>query len=211
MRRIYFGVIGLAMFVIGLSQGYDWPGRSTISTASGPSCAGAIADGASLGGPFELIDQDGETVRDTDLHGKYQLIYFGFTYCPDTCPVALESMSAALDMTAPDVAAQIQPVFISVDPERDTPAAVKDYIGYFHEDFIGLTGTPDQVKQAADGYGVYYAKAPAEPGDDPQSYLINHVSIIYLMGKDGAYLTHFTHNASPEKMSSALQSCISSF
>lgn len=208
MRRIYFGVIGLAMFIAGVSMGYDWPREHAQSR---PSCGGAIADGASVGGPFELVNQDGETVRDTDLRGKYMLIYFGFTYCPDTCPVALETMSAALDKMDPDIVAQIQPMFISVDPDRDTPQAVKDYIGYFHKYFIGLTGTPAQVKQAADAYGVYYAKAPAAPGDDPQSYLINHVSIIYFMGKDGRYLTHFTHNESPEKISSALQSCVSSF
>ena len=121
--------------------------------------APAIASGEALiGGPFELTDQDGNTVTDQTYKGKLMLIYFGFTYCPDACPTALGVMSAALDKL--DVAAErVVPMLITVDPERDTPAVLKDYVSNFHPRMVGLTGTPEQVAQVAKAYRVFYQKA----------------------------------------------------
>lgn len=139
-----------------------------------------------IGGPFTLTDQDGKTVTDADYRGKYLLIYFGYTYCPDVCPTELGTMARAMDMLGVQ-AEKVQPMFISVDPERDTVAHLKDYVGLFHPNLVGLTGTPEQVKAAAKAYRVYYAKAPQEGGKS-EDYLMDHSSFLYLMGPDGRFL-----------------------
>ncbi|MFC5356746.1 SCO family protein [Azospirillum himalayense] len=139
-----------------------------------------------IGGPFTLTDQDGKTVTDADYRGKYLLIYFGYTYCPDVCPTELGTMARAMDLLGVQ-AEKVQPMFISVDPERDTVAHLKDYVGLFHPNLVGLTGTPEQVKAAAKAYRVYYAKAPQE-GGKPGDYLMDHSSFLYLMGPDGRFL-----------------------
>ncbi|ALJ34721.1 SCO family protein [Azospirillum brasilense] len=139
-----------------------------------------------IGGPFTLTDQDGKTVTDAEYRGKYLLIYFGYTYCPDVCPTELGTMARAMDLLGVQ-ADKVQPMFISVDPERDTVAHLKDYVGLFHPNLVGLTGTPEQVKAAAKAYRVYYAKAPQE-GGKPEDYLMDHSSFLYLVGPDGRFL-----------------------
>src|SRR5580658_10300715 len=111
----------------------------------------------SIGGPFTLTDQDGKTVHDTDFHGKYLLVYFGYTYCPDLCPTGLDGMAHALTQLGPD-ANKVQPIFVTIDPARDTPEKLKDYLASFNPDIVALTGTPEQIADVAREYQVYYAK-----------------------------------------------------
>lgn len=142
--------------------------------------------GASIGGPFELTDSAGETVRWEDFAGKYRMVYFGFTYCPDICPTDVQRMMQGYNAFAkaePDLAAQIAPIFISVDPERDTPQVVGEFTAAFSDKLIGLTGTPEQVKQAADNFRVFYSRGEDTPGG---GYLVDHSAIVYLFGPDGA-------------------------
>ncbi len=163
------------------------------------------ADGqgkAAIGGPFTLVSETGETVTEKDFAGKFLLIYFGYTYCPDVCPTGLTAMAMAMDDLTAEQQANLVPLFISVDPERDTVEAMRDYTAAFHPDLIGLTGSPEQVAAAAKEYKVYYAKA--EQGADAEDYLVDHTAITYLMGPDGAFLTHFSHGTAPEKMAETI-------
>jgi protein SCO1 len=156
--------------------------------------------GLSIGGPFTLTDQNGTARRDGDFRGKLMLVYFGYTYCPDACPTALSDMSRALDLLG-GKAKSVQPIFITVDPARDTPAVLKQYAANFHPGLIALTGSPDAIAAAARGYRVYYKKAD-QNGED---YLVDHSSYIYLMGRDGKYLTHFPPGVSADSMAAAIQ------
>jgi protein SCO1/2 len=156
---------------------------------------------ALVGGPFTLIDHTGKRVTDQDFRGKFLLVFFGFTNCPDVCPTALLVMAAALDKLGPN-AARITPVLISVDPAHDTPAVLATYVASFHPRLVGLTGSQAEIDAVAKAYRVYVKKVP-----DPKStagYTIDHSSIIYVMGPDGAYRSHFTHATSPEVMAERL-------
>jgi cytochrome oxidase Cu insertion factor (SCO1/SenC/PrrC family) len=155
--------------------------------------------GPSVGGPFTLVNHKGETVTEQDFRGKYMLLYFGYTYCPDVCPTALSDMASALDMLGEEKAAKITPVFISVDPARDTPDHLAEYVPFFHPRTVGLTGTEEQIKAVAREYRVYYRKNDPQ-GSDPQDYLVDHTSIIYLVGPDGKLVTHFSHGTDPQAM-----------
>ena len=155
-----------------------------------------------IGGPFTLVDQTGRTRRDTDFRGRLMLIYFGYTYCPDACPTALQIMTVALESVG-DRAADIQPILITIDPGRDTVARLKDYAANFHPRLLALTGSAKAIARAAHGYRVYYATPKDQkPGHD---YLVDHTSIIYLMARDGGYLTHFNHNTSAEAMARVIR------
>lgn len=170
--------------------------------------AGAIAAGevvssgqADIGGPFQLVDQDGRAVDESLLQGKWSLVFFGFTYCPDYCPTTL----AALDATQArlgDKARDLQIVFISVDPERDTPQALKDYLSSdgFPEGVIGLTGTPEQVKAAADAYKAFYQKV-----GEGEGYTMNHSLTVYLMGPDGRFRTAVAEELGPERSAAVIE------
>ncbi|HYB08825.1 MAG TPA: SCO family protein [Alphaproteobacteria bacterium] len=161
-----------------------------------------IASGSALvGGPFTLVDQDGKPRTDAEFRGSLMLVYFGYTYCPDVCPTELQTMSDALDALG-DKAAKVQPIFITVDPERDTPPVVKDYVSHFHPRFIALTGTPSQVDAAEKAYRVYAAKAPSKSGGN--DYLMDHTGLVYLMGRNGKYLTSFTPQTTPQQMAQAI-------
>ncbi|MGE3623656.1 MAG: SCO family protein [Bdellovibrionales bacterium] len=155
----------------------------------------------SIGGPFTLTDQYGRTVHETDYLGKYLLVYFGYTYCPDLCPTGLESMAHALDALGPD-AKQVQPIFITIDPERDTPAKLKEYAASFSPKIVALTGTPDQIAAVAREYQVYYAK-----GDfvDDNQYLMDHSTLIYLMDPKGKFVTTFPDDTDPGVLVDALK------
>ena len=157
---------------------------------------------ALVGGPFTLVDQDGETRTEKDFAGSYMLIYFGYTFCPDVCPTALQVMSHAMDRVKPEIAEKVTPVFITIDPARDTVAQLKSYVGNFHPRLVGLTGTPEQIARAAKAYRVYYGRARGD--ESSTEYLMDHSSVVFLMGPDGAYLTHFTHQTPPDKMAEAL-------
>ena len=157
--------------------------------------------GPALGGAFSLTGSSGRTVTDKDFLGKPMLVYFGYSYCPDVCPFTLQLMAAALDRLGPDKS-RITPVFISVDPQRDTPQVLAQYIRSpgFPENLVGLTGTPTQIADIARKYAVYYKKAGA--GDD---YLVDHTSAIFLMDAHGKYAAVFTHRSSVDDIAKCLR------
>lgn len=154
----------------------------------------------SVGGPFALIDADGMPVTDQDFKGKWMLIYFGYTNCPDACPTALNDMALALDKIG-DKRAKVQPIFITIDPERDTGAVLKDYVKAFGEDFIGLTGDQAALAAAKKAFRVYAKK---EPHENDEGYEMAHSSIIYLMSDTGAFIKVFTHENPPEKIAETM-------
>ncbi len=165
------------------------------------------SSGAALvGGPFELVMHDGTTVTNETFKGEFMLIYFGFTFCPDVCPTELQIMSAALDLIGDD-ADEVRPILISIDPERDTVEAMAQYVSNFHPRMTGLTGTPEQIAGAARAYRVYYERVtdPASNAD----YTMDHSSIIYLMDKDGRFISHFGPGTKPEKMAETIRSALS--
>ena len=162
---------------------------------------GTVSGEALVGGPFQLTDQDGNTVTDQTYQGKLKLIYFGFTFCPDACPTALGVMSAALDKL--DVAGErVVPMLITVDPERDTPPVLKDYVSNFHPRMVGLTGTPEQIAQVAKAYRVYYQKIP---GATAGEYQMDHMLLIYLMDGEGKYLTNFGPQVTPDEIAEEIR------
>jgi len=150
-----------------------------------------------VGGPFELTDHTGHIRTERDFRGQLMLVYFGFTYCPDICPADLQAIGLALDRLGND-AARVQPLFITVDPERDTAAHLAEYVKLFHPRLIGLTGSLDAIRKAADAYKVYYAKVSA--GQNASDYTVDHTAFIYLMDRDGNYLGFFPPGTSAERM-----------
>jgi protein SCO1/2 len=156
-------------------------------------CSGAAEEpplaGARIGGPFALTDPAGKTVRDSDFAGKYRIVYFGYTYCPDICPNDMLKIGQAmklLDKQAPAKAAKIAPIFITVDPERDTPKVVGAFVGNFDDRIVGLTGSLPAIQAVEKQYAVVAEKQPAGPGG---AYLVSHVQIAYLMDPDGKPIT----------------------
>lgn len=178
-----------------------------LSGLKGPPAAQtAIQTGKALiGGPFTLTDQDGKRVTEKDFLGKYMLVFFGFTHCPDICPSGLQVMAAALDQLG-DKAKDVVPVFITLDPERDTPEKIGEYVKSFHSRFVGLTGSKDEVAAAAKAYRVYYQIVPDEKNQN--EYTIDHAAIIYLMGKDGTFMTHVPHATNTEAIVTALSKAL---
>lgn len=175
----------IAVVAAGLMAFAVIEGTRLFSGADAPRPGAIVATAeADIGGPFTLVGTDGKPVTSAALHGKYVLIYFGYAFCPDVCPTELQAMGRALDRLGEEKAAKITPVFITVDPVRDTPASLKDYVRAFHPRMIGLSGTPAQVDAAAKAYRVYYKLGePSAPG--ATDYLVDHTSFIYLVGPDG--------------------------
>jgi protein SCO1 len=165
--------------------------------------AGSLLASA-IGGPFRLVDQNGKTVTDGDLKGKWALVYFGYTHCPDACPTALNDIAIALDELGPKRGA-VRPIFITVDPERDTPEVLKSYVAAFDAPILALTGTPDEIAQAAKGYRVYYKKHPEAGG----GYSMDHSSVIYVMDPEGRFTASFTHENAPEQIAERLKKLLS--
>jgi len=156
---------------------------------------------ADVGGPFQLVDHNGRPVDETMLEGKWSLVFFGFTYCPDYCPTTLAALDATKQRLG-DKAKDLQIVFISVDPERDTPQALKDYLSTdgFPEGVIGLTGTPAQIRAAADAYKAFYSKS-----GEGEGYTMNHSLTVYLMGPDGQFRTAVAEELGPERSASVIE------
>lgn len=160
--------------------------------------------GARIGGPFTLIDQDGKTVTDRSFAGRYRLIYFGYTFCPDVCPASLQKLSLGLakfEASDPVRGAKVQPIFITVDPERDTPAVMKQYVAAFHPRLIGLTGTPQQIAAVAKEFGVWSQK---QKQDGVTGYLVNHTSLAILFDPDGKPIATVPQDEQPEDVAKAL-------
>jgi protein SCO1/2 len=160
---------------------------------------------ADVGGPFTLTAHTGERISDQAFRGKFMLVAFGFTHCPDVCPAELQVMTAALDDMGP-AGERVQPLFITIDPERDTADHLAEYMAYFHPRFIGLTGTPDEIASVAKAYHVWYQKVD---GDSPD-YVMDHTSIMYLMDPDGAFVQHFSFGTSADTLSEALLAAVNS-
>jgi cytochrome oxidase Cu insertion factor (SCO1/SenC/PrrC family) len=149
-----------------------------------------------IGGPFDLVDHTGKKRTDADFRGKLLIIFFGYTYCPDICPTELLEISLAVDKLGA-AGDEVQPLFISVDPERDTPAVLAQYVSSFHPRLIGLTGTPEQIRTVANSYKAYYAKYTPPDGG---VYLIDHTGFTYLMDRAGKYLGFFPPGTSADRM-----------
>lgn len=156
---------------------------------------------ALIGGPFELVDGEGRTRTDAEFRGRHMLVFFGFTYCPDVCPMELATVGHALELLG-SRAERVQPIFISVDPERDTPEMVGQYVAHFHPRMIGLTGTEQQVADVARAYRVYYRRNESA---DTTEYLVDHTAITYLMGPDGKYVAHFSPGTRAEAMAETIR------
>ncbi len=154
-----------------------------------------------IGGPFSLAATDGKRVTDRDFRGKLMLVFFGYTHCPDACPTELQTMAEVMEKLGP-AASEVAPIFISVDPERDTPEALSAYVKNFDPRIIGLTGSPDEVASAAKAYRVYFRKAAGGSGD----YTVDHSSFVYLMDQEGNYLTHFLFNTQADAIANTIKS-----
>ena len=166
-----------------------------------PRIIAADRDGPGIGGPFALIDQHDRPVTDQSFKGRWMLIYFGYTYCPDVCPTTLAVIGQALDKLPPDQRKQIAPIFITVDPERDTPKVMGDYVVNFAPDMVGLTGPLEAVEKAEHEYKVYAKKHAEADG----SYSMDHSSIVYLMDPDGRYREIFSGEVNAAQMADGLK------
>jgi cytochrome oxidase Cu insertion factor (SCO1/SenC/PrrC family) len=162
----------------------------------------SVATGAhvTLGGPFALTDQNQMLRTEKDFAGKYTLVFFGYTYCPDVCPATLAVMAAALDKLG-SRAERVVPIFITVDPKRDTPDKMKSYLSSFGTRFVGLTGSPADIAKVAKEYRVYYKEHPAENGGE---YTVDHSGVIYLMDPNGQFVSNYSLDTSPDMMAADL-------
>jgi protein SCO1/2 len=196
-RFLVFAAVFAGLIVLGTG------GYLALMLHGTPRGIAGTALASAIGGPFQLVDQNGKTVTDADLKGKWSLIYFGYTHCPDACPTTLNAISIALS----EIGAkrdEVRPVFITVDPERDTSQALKSYVTAFDAPILALTGTPDEVAQAAKDYRVYYAKHPEPDGD----YSMDHSSVIYVMDPQGRFTATFTPESSPEQIAERLKKLV---
>jgi cytochrome oxidase Cu insertion factor (SCO1/SenC/PrrC family) len=179
-------------------------GCGPAAAAEQPSAAQMMDDlmygRGSVGGPFTLTDQTGKQRRDTEFRGKLMIVYFGYTYCPDVCPTDLMAITQALDALGP-AAEGVQPVFIAIDPERDSEV-LADYLSAFHPSFVGLTGSPEVIRAVANAYKAFYAKVPDERSG---GYSIDHTGVIYLMGRNGEYLGFMPPQTSPDRLTEILR------
>ncbi|MGL4543533.1 MAG: SCO family protein [Polymorphobacter sp.] len=201
-RRLSFQALLIGLLLLcGVGGLVLW----TVRSAAPP--AGPLA-GAKIGGAFELVDQDGRPVTDQSYPGKYKLVYFGYTYCPDVCPLDVQKIATAMrsfEKSDPRRASKVQPIFITVDPERDTQPVLKTFVAAFHPRLVGLGGTVAQVDAAKRAYKVYAAKAgPAGAAD----YLVDHSAMVYLIGPDGAPISFADHSATAAQIARDLDTYV---
>jgi protein SCO1/2 len=202
MRHLSLLLIPL-LLAVALTAGYFlWRASDNL-----PAFGREVTTGtARIGGPFTLIDQNGTKRSSAEFRGRFMLIYFGYSYCPDVCPTTLSLMADALEKLGAKGDA-IVPVFISIDPERDTPAKLKSYLASFGPRFVGLTGDLATIKNVAGLYRVYLKKRPLEGGN----YAMDHSSVIYLMGRDGKFVGFWDDTAiGPDKLAAELRKAIQS-
>jgi cytochrome oxidase Cu insertion factor (SCO1/SenC/PrrC family) len=200
MRTRIIVMAALAFVLGGLAALIAVPGARDLVIPKQLSVGQAL-----VGGPFSLVDHTGKRVTEQDFNGRYMLVLFGFTHCPDICPSGLQVMSAALDQLG-NKANRVVPVLVAVDHERDTPEQLAQYVPSFHPRLVGLTGTKDEIATAARAYRVYYKKV-----EDPKSsagFTYDHSALIYLMGPDGKYVAHFNHGAGPDAIASRLKQLV---
>ncbi|WP_417253318.1 SCO family protein [Celeribacter sp.] len=184
------------VFVALIGTGAWYVTRSTGDDAFAQCRTAAVSGGtAAIGGPFELVNEDGVTVTDQDVFTKPTILYFGYTFCPDVCPLDNMRNADALRLLE-ERGYDAQTAFISIDPERDTPEVMKEFTSLFHEDMIGLTGTPEQVKAASTAYKTYYKKQDG----DPEYYLVDHSTFTYLVFPEVGFVDFFKRDDTPEQM-----------
>lgn len=159
---------------------------------------------ALFGGPFELTDHNGRAVTDGTFRGRFTLLYFGYTFCPDLCPTNLLTMAEAVEALGPE-GGRVQPLFVTVDPERDDPATLRDYMAHFGPRFLGLRGTPAQTRALLKAWRIHRRKVPAGAGADADDYLVDHATLTFLMGPDGRFRTLFPHDTPAEKMTATIR------
>ena len=210
---IVLAVVAIASAVYFYSRGAGSPPPVPGSTQTGS---------LQIGGPFALTAQDGRRVTDRDFRGRHMLVYFGYTHCPDMCPLGLETVTQALDAMPPDLAAKVQPLFVTVDPARDTPEIMREYAAHFHPRLLALTGSEEDVAAMLKAYRVYAGKAgdhhrhgsgggaagSAAAGSASADYAVDHSAFTYVMGPDGYYVAHFSHGTGPEEMAKRLAAIV---
>jgi protein SCO1 len=185
----------LSAFIAGLALCF-----AVILLVSGRGTGPIISAPSAVGGPFRLTDQNGKTITDQDLKGRPFLVFFGFTHCPEVCPTALFDISEIFNKLGPD-ADKINALFITVDPERDTPEKLKEYLSSFNPRLIGVGGDADALATVAKAYRVYYKKIPLKDGD----YTMDHTAIVYLMDKNGDFVAPFSLKRRPEDAAAELR------
>lgn len=196
-RAIRGGVAGLAALAVLLVVAI-W--HQEGQQPAPPPTAPVVTGPQPLGGPFSLTDHTGQLVTEADYAGRLMLVYFGFTYCPDICPMELTTMTRAVAALGP-AGEQVTPILITIDPARDTADALAGYVALFSDRLVGLTGSDAEIAAVADAYGVYYARAP---DSGTTEYLMDHSAQVYLMGPDGANLAVFRSGVPPERMAEVL-------
>jgi protein SCO1/2 len=187
-------VLVSAVFLLGLMLCF-----SLVLLVSGRVSPPSVSQVATIGGPFRLTDQNGGTVTEQDFKGRPFLVFFGFTHCPEVCPTTLFEVSEILRKLGPD-AERVGVLFVTIDPERDTPAALKDYLSSFDSHMRGLTGEPDAIAAVAKAYRVYYKKVPLE-----NDYTMDHTAIVYLMDKEGRFVSPFSLKRTTEAAAADLR------
>ncbi|MCP4935552.1 MAG: SCO family protein [bacterium] len=193
-KKVIIILIGL-LLVLGIAI------SALVQTRPGSNVP-AQSGSALIGGAFELTDHTGKQVSDKDYLGKLMLVYFGFTYCPDICPTELQHIAGALDIIGDKRRKQITPLFVTIDPERDTRELMASYVENFHPDLVGLIGTTEQIKKMGKNYRVYFKKVVDK--DSPDGYTMDHSALVFLMDKKGRYIRHFSYSTTPQKMAEGL-------
>ena len=190
--RLYQSVlIGITIIIIGVIAAYLLYGGNGKGVTA-------------IGGQFQLTDHTGQERTSESFHGQYTLVYFGYTFCPDVCPTGLQVMTQAIDQLDDKTQNKITPLFITIDPKRDTVDQLNSYVSNIHPRLVGLTGTDEQIARAARAFRVYYSQS-TEDESASNDYLLDHTSIIYLMDSAGTYITHFTHTTTVSKIVATLK------
>jgi len=192
-RKFIYGSF-LLVLLLGAITAWMYEPPLTSDTSVNPT--------VTVGGPFSLIDQNGERRTQDDFAGSYMLVNFGYSFCPDVCPTALRDISAAIDLLGAD-GEKVTPIFITIDPERDTVEKLKPYAAHFHPRLVALTGTADEIRAAAKAYRIYYARADVDLGGE--DYLMDHSSLYYLMGPNGKFIRHFSFATPVDEMAAAIR------
>jgi protein SCO1/2 len=201
VRLILWLLVATAIAVLGAELAIRIMGPEDIATSDEQARTAKEVAREAVTGEFSLVDQNGNAVTDEDYRGSWLLVFFGYTHCPDVCPTTLGVVGLAMDELGDD-AAKLQPLFITVDPERDTPEVMAEYLSAFHPGIVGLTGSPEQIKAAAQSHRAYYAKAPMEEGGEigETDYAMDHSAYLYLMDQNGVYADVFSPADAPEEI-----------
>jgi len=209
MRSRFQKIMMLCVLGFLMGTGIAWyqvqqeQGASSFASIE-PAAGSGMAAGTNIGGPFTLVDHHGTPVTEQDYAGSYKLVFFGFTYCPDICPAELQKMASVLDTLGED-SLKIEPLFITVDPGRDTPDVMKQYVENFHPRITGLTGTKEQIKAAQDAYKVYAAQVK---GDEVNGYMMNHSSFTFFLGPNGELIELFSSSDSASDIAATIAQAI---